>query len=156
MDKKQKPVIAVIGGNEADASVLEQAREAGRLIAQAGATLLCGGLGGVMEAASGGASEAGGLVLGILPGEDKAAANPYIDVPVATGFGTGRNIILVRTADALIAVGGQYGTLSEIAHALQLKKPVFGIGSWDIEGVIRAEDAKEAVGMALEHIKASQ
>ncbi|KKK60906.1 hypothetical protein LCGC14_3019690, partial [marine sediment metagenome] len=87
--------------------------------------------------------------IGILPGEDTSLANPYVSVPVATGLGIARNVIIARTADALIAVGGQYGTLSEIAHALQLGKPVAGIGTWDIEGVQVARDADEAVKVIL-------
>jgi len=125
----------------------------GRLIAHSGAALATGGLGGVMEAASRGASAEGGVVIGVLPGEDKSSANEYVNVPVATGFGIGRNIVLVRTADALIAIGGQYGTLSEIAYALQMGKPIVGIGSWDIEGVVSVSDAAEAVSTVLKMLE---
>jgi len=106
-----------------------------------------------MKAASKGAKAAGGLTVGILPQEHKEEANKYIDVPVATGLGIGRNVIIARTADALIAVGGEYGTLSEIAFALQLGKPVIGIRSWDIRGVIPAYDAEDAVAKAFEALK---
>lgn len=142
--KNHKDIVAVIGARVVDPALLEEAEKVGRVLAEHGVIVLTGGLGGVMEAASKGASEAGGLVLGILPGESTAAANPHVSVPVATGMGIARNVIIARTADALIAVGGEYGTLSEIAHALQMKKPVAGIGSWDIDGVVQAKDAGEA------------
>ncbi len=146
---KTKDIIAVIGSREATEKQLEAAYEVGREIALAGALLLTGGLGGVMEAASKGAKEAGGLVVGILPQEDKNAANPYVDIPIATGLGIGRNVIIARTADALIAVGGEYGTLSEMAFGLQLGKPVIGLQSWDIKGVIKARTPKEAVSLSI-------
>lgn len=148
----RKAAIAVIGGREAGAEALHEAEEAGRLIASSGAILITGGLGGVMEAASRGAKGAGGLTVGILPSDETDSANPYIDVPVATGFGIGRNVIIARTADALVAVGGQYGTLSEIAYALQLGKPVAGIGGWKIEGVHEAADAADAIRHLLGRI----
>ncbi len=140
-----KRVIAVIGGRRVKRGLLTVAEEVGRLIAERGAVLMCGGLGGIMEAAAKGAKHAGGLTLGILPQDDKESANPYIDVPVATGLGIGRNVIIARTADAVVAIGGQYGTLSEIAFSLQLKKTVVGIQTWDIDGVLMAETPEEAV-----------
>ena len=142
---KQGPLIAVIGGRKADKGLRKEAEAVGRLIAQKGGILICGGLHGVMEAAAKGAKSAGGLTIGILPQDHKRDANPYIDLPIATGLGIGRNVIIARTADALIAVGGEYGTLSEIAFALQMKKPVVGIRTWDIKGVVPAENAEEAV-----------
>jgi uncharacterized protein (TIGR00725 family) len=145
-----KPIIAVIGGRRSDKSLLKEAEEAGRLIARKGFTLVCGGLRGVMEAASRGAKSEGGLTVGILPQNDSKEANPFIDIPIVTGLGIGRNVIIARTADALIAVGGEYGTLSEIAFALQMGKPVAGIKTWDIKGVIGAENAEEAVNKVLE------
>jgi uncharacterized protein (TIGR00725 family) len=145
-----KKIIGVIGGRDVTDDLLAAAEEVGGLIAKKGYSLICGGLTGVMEAASKGAKEAGGLTIGILPQEDKDSANPYIDVPIATGMGIGRNVMISRTADALIAVGGEYGTLSEIAFALQLGKPVIGIGSWDIKGVLKAVDAEDAVKKVLE------
>jgi len=150
---KKKPVIAVIGGRKTGKLLLMEAEKAGRLLAGRGAILVSGGLDGVMKAASKGAKAAGGLTVGILPQEHKEEANKYIDVPVATGLGIGRNVIIARTADALIAVGGEYGTLSEIAFALQLGKPVIGIRSWDIRGVIPAYDAEDAVAKAFEALK---
>jgi uncharacterized protein (TIGR00725 family) len=145
-----KKIIGVIGGRDVTDDLLAAAEEVGGLIAKKGYSLICGGLTGVMEAASKGAKEVGGLTIGILPQEDKDSANPYIDVPIATGMGIGRNVMISRTADALIAVGGEYGTLSEIAFALQLGKPVIGIGSWDIKGVLKAVDAEDAVKKVLE------
>ncbi len=130
--------------------MLKEAEEAGRLIAQKGANLVCGGLGGVMEAASRGAKSEGGLTVGILPHNDSKEANQFIDIPIATGLGIGRNIIIARSADALIAIGGEYGTLSEIAFALQMNKPVVGIKTWDIKGIISADNAAEAVSKVFE------
>ncbi|MCX7794101.1 MAG: TIGR00725 family protein [Thermodesulfovibrionales bacterium] len=140
-----RPFIAIIGAGRADDNIRKIAEECGFLIAKKGAILICGGLGGVMEAAAKGAKSAGGITVGILPADSKEGANPYIDIPVATGFGEGRNIIIVRSADGLIAIGGEYGTLSEIAFALKAGKPVIGIRTWDIKGVIKAETPEEAV-----------
>ena len=148
----KKNIIAVIGGRDAEPGLLAEARKVGELLANAGVLVITGGMGGIMEATSRGAQEAGGLTIGILPGDNTNEANPYISVPVATGMGIARNVIIARTADALIAVGGQYGTLSEIAHALQLGKPVAGIGTWDIEGVEVVKDAEEAVRVVLKKI----
>lgn len=144
-----KRIVAVIGGRRTEKALLREAEEVGRLIAGNGAVLVCGGLGGVMEAASRGAKAEGGLTVGILPQNDAKAVNQYIDIPIVTGLGIGRNVVIARTADALIAVGGEYGTLSEIAFALQMGKPVIGIRTWDIKGVIPAENAGEAVEKAF-------
>ena len=119
------------------------------MVAQRGAVLVCGGLGGVMEAACRGAREQGGIAVGILPGLDRGAANPHVDVALPTGLGEARNALVVRAADALIAVGGGYGTLSEIALALKAGKPVVALGSWEIEGVEAAEGPEAAVAAAL-------
>jgi uncharacterized protein (TIGR00725 family) len=108
------------------------AEEVGRRIAQSGAQLICGGLGGVMEAACKGATEAGGLTIGILPGEDSRSANPYVGVAIATGLGIARNVIIVRASDVLIAISGSYGTLNEIAAALNLGKPVVALQTWNL------------------------
>lgn len=127
------------------------AEDVGRLVAQRGAILITGGLGGVMEAASKGANEAGGTVIGILPGFSNKDANKYVTVPLPTGLSHARNVIVVRSADAVIAVAGEYGTLSEIAIALKLGKPVIGINTWDnIEGVVKADNAEDAVAKAFE------
>jgi uncharacterized protein (TIGR00725 family) len=144
----ERQIIGVIGASAAGEELLRDAEETGRLIAGHGFILVCGGLGGVMEAAAKGAKEGGGTTVGILPQEDRHAANPYIDIPVATGFGVGRNVIIVRTADILIAIGGEYGTLSEIAFALKMRKTVIGLGSWEIPGVTRAASPLDAVETA--------
>ena len=122
-------IIGVIGANQPSNVTYRLAQEVGRKIAERGGVVVCGGLGGVMEAACKGAKEAGGLTIGILPGEEAKTANPYVDIPIVTGIGYARNIILVRTAESIIAMDGSYGTLSEIAHALQMGKPVIGIRS---------------------------
>ncbi len=126
------------------------AYEVGRLIARAGAILVCGGRGGVMEAACQGAIEEKGLTIGILPSADVKEANPYVRIPIATGMGMGRNVIIAQTAQAFIAVDGQYGTLSEIAFALQLGKPVICLQPWlTIPGVQVANSPEEAVDLAI-------
>ena len=127
----------------------EEAEEVGRELARAGALLVCGGLGGAMEAACRGAKAEGGTTLGILPGADRDAANPYVDVAVPTGRGEARNALVVRSADALIAVSGGYGTLSEIALALKAGKRVVGLRTWEIEGVVPAASPAEAVALTL-------
>jgi uncharacterized protein (TIGR00725 family) len=126
--------IAVIGHSQANEEEREAAYAAGRLIAGTGAVLVCGGLGGVMEAACQGAKEAGGTTVGILPGTE--GGNPYLDISIRTGLGHARNVLVVLSADAVIAVGGSHGTLSEIAIALKTGRSVYGINTWDIEGVI--------------------
>jgi len=126
------------------------AEAVGRELAARGAVVVCGGLGGVMEAACRGAKKAGGLTVGILPGTDRAAANAFVDVAVPTGLGEARNALVVRAADALIAVGVGYGTLSEIALALKAGKRVVGLDSWDIEGILAAADPQAAVAALLE------
>jgi uncharacterized protein (TIGR00725 family) len=152
----QRLQISVIGAGEGDEEILRDAEEVGRGIAEAGAVLVCGGLGGVMEAASRGASEAGGTVLGILPTLSPADANPYVTHAVATGTGHARNLAVVASGDAVIAVGGEWGTLSEIAYARKLGRPVVAIQSWTLRnragtdlGIVEAETAEEAVSAAL-------
>ncbi len=146
-------IISVVGAGSCSEEIYELARNVGELIAQKGATLVTGGLGGVMEGASKGASEAGGTTVGLLPGFDKGDANKYVTIPITTGLSHARNAVVARSADAIIAVSGEYGTLSEIAIALKLGKPVVGIRTWDsIEGVIKAESAEEAVQKAFKEI----
>jgi uncharacterized protein (TIGR00725 family) len=144
-----KVQIGVVGASECNEVVARQAEEVGRAIARAGAVLVCGGLGGVMEAAARGARREGGLTLGLLPGVRKEAANPYIDLALATGLGHFRNFLIAQTADAVVAVAGKHGTLSEIAMALTLGKAVVGLGSWQIEGVVEASTPEEAVRLAI-------
>lgn len=141
-----KKLIAVIGGSVIKSEEIKNlAFEAGVEIAKRGYVLVCGGMGGVMEEASRGAKSVGGVVVGILPGKDISEANPYIDIPIVTAMSHARNAIIVRTACCVIAIDGEYGTLSEIALAKVINKPVFGIKSWNIEGMIKVSDAKEAL-----------
>jgi uncharacterized protein (TIGR00725 family) len=139
--------IAVIGAARCSDDEEAAAVRVGRAIATGGAVLLCGGNGGVMEAASRGAAGCGGLVIGILP--DTGDGNPYLSVAIRTGLGHARNVVLVQSADAVVAVGGSYGTLSEIAIAAKTKKEVFGYRTWDLPCVIRCEGPEEAVDGAL-------
>jgi hypothetical protein len=126
-------VIGVIGESEfSDPANEQRAEEIGRLVAVAGHTLICGGLSGVMEAACRGAKSAGGTTIGILPGTDPGRANRFVDYAIATGLGEMRNVIIVLSADALVAIGGGFGTLSEIGHALRAGKPLVGIGTWEV------------------------
>ena len=147
------PYIAVIGAGEADDELYERARRVGRLIAERGATLVCGGLGGVMEAAARGATEAGGVAIGVLPDEDRGRANGYLSYSVATGMGQARNLAVVCSAEAVIAVGGEYGTLSEIGLAKKVGRPVVSLGSWELpDHVAVTSTPEEAVGSAFGQI----
>jgi uncharacterized protein (TIGR00725 family) len=139
----------VVGPGEAGPEVVAAAETVGRVLAARGAILVCGGLGGAMEAACRGAREVGGITVGLLPGSDRAQANPYVDIALATGLGEARTALVVRTADALVAVGGGYGTLSEIALALRAGKRVVGVGTWEIEGIEAVESPERAVAAAL-------
>ena len=141
--------MAVVGPGEASSDQLATAEALGRLIARRGAVVVCGGLGGVMEAACRGARAEGGTTIGILPGLDRSTANPHVEVGIATGLGEARNALVVRAADVLIAVGGAYGTLSEIALALKTGKRVVGLETWNIDGVTQAESAEAALTAAL-------
>ena len=141
----KRPIIAVIGTADISTREYETALEVGGLVAKKGWTLINGGLSGVMEAASRGASEAGGTVVGILPQGSTESANKYITIPIATNMGHARNIIIAHTADMLIAVGGGLGTLSEIAVSRKLGKPVFSLGSWKIADTISTKNPKEAI-----------
>ena len=152
----RKPVIAVIGPGSCTPEQAAVAEEVGAALARRGAIVATGGLGGIMEAASRGAHQAGGLVLGILPGSDVSAANPSVDVPVATGLGEARNVVLVSSAQAVVAVGGALGTLSEIAFALKAGRPVIGLNTWSIDPalsggptVIAASSVNDAVSLAF-------
>jgi len=145
-----RKIVAVIGSRDCDATLYQMAQEVGRRVAEGGAILVCGGRGGIMEAACRGVAEAKGVSVGILPGNDIADANDYVTVPIASGIGLARNYLIVRSATAAIAIGGQYGTLSEIAYCLQLGVPVFSLRSWDIKGVIPVETPEQAVDLALQ------
>ena len=138
--------IGVIGAGECSEKTYQLARKLGSEIGKKGWILVCGGLGGVMEAAARGCAEAGGMTVGILPGLDKTSANLYIKIPLATGLGEGRNLLVVRASDVLVSVAGGYGTLSEIALALKVNKPVIGLETWeDIQDVKYVSSAEEAV-----------
>lgn len=141
-----KHIIGVIGGGKCTPEMAQLAEEVGREIALGGAILICGGLSGVMEAACRGAKTANGATIGVLPGLRKSDANDYVDIPIVTGMSEARNIIIVRSADAVIAVGGEYGTLSEISFCLKLRVPVVGLKTWEVDpAVLKAETAEEAV-----------
>lgn len=142
--------IGVIGAGECDAELAKLADAVGRGVAEAGAVLVCGGMGGVMEAACRGAKVAGGMTVGILPGPDRSGANESVDIAIATGFGEARNLAIIRTSDALIAIGGSYGTLSEIGFALKMGKRVVGLKTWDVEGTVAVATAEEAILLAAE------
>ena len=141
--------VAVVGPGEATEEQLTAAEEVGARLASRGAVVVTGGLGGVMEAASRGAAQAGGGAVGLLPGLDRAQANQWVTIALPTGLGELRNGLVVRAADAVIAIGGAYGTLSEVALALKAGKPVVGVGTWAIEGVLAVVGAEEAVERAL-------
>lgn len=154
IDKKN--FIAVIGGGQCSSAEAELAEDVGRELAKHGAILICGGLGGVMEAACKGASSQGGVTIGILPGERHQAANPYVQIPIFTNLGEARNIIVIKSAQAVIAIGGSYGTLSEIGHALRSGIPVIGLNTWSLSrngqldsSIISAQNPAEAVKKAL-------
>jgi uncharacterized protein (TIGR00725 family) len=142
----------VVGAGDADAGQRTAAQEVGRLLAEAGAVVVTGGLGGVMEAASKGAREAGGTTLGLLPGTDRRDANAWLSVAVPTGLGEMRNALVVRAADGVIAVGGVWGTLSEIAFARKTGKPVVALESWDLDGVEKFVTPAEAVAALLHRL----
>jgi uncharacterized protein (TIGR00725 family) len=153
--------ISVIGGSEVGEDIYNLAFEVGKEIAKNGAVLVCGGLSGVMEAACRGAGEEGGLTIGILPFTDENYANEYVDIKIPTGIGFARNLSVVLSAHAVIAVDGSYGTLSEISYALTFKKPVIGLKTWEIKPyysknaprIIRAGTAVEAVKIAIGEAK---
>ena len=156
MSEDNKIFIAVIGGSQCSSQEARLAEEVGRGLAKRGVTLVCGGLGGVMEAACRGASSEGGVTIGILPGENRQAANRYVQFPIVTGIGYARNVAVVKSAQAVIAISGSYGTLSEISHALQNGIPVIGLNTWSLSkngqqdnSIIPAQSPAEAVDKAL-------
>ena len=154
--RNKRKFIAVIGGSQCSSQEAEVAESVGRELARQGAILVCGGRGGVMEAACRGASAEGGITIGILPGDSRQAANPYVQIPIVTGIGYARNVVVVKSAQAVIAIGGNYGTLSEISHALESGIPVIGLNTWSLSrkgqpdnSIIPAQDPTEAVDKAL-------
>ena len=149
-------IIAVIGDSSCSPEEARLAETVGELLAQQGVTVICGGLGGVMEAVCRGAKSKGGLTVGILPGENSSTASPWVDVPVVTGIGEARNMAVVKSAAAVIAIGGRYGTLSEIACALKSGIPVIGLNTWSLsrngvegDSIVRVRSAVEAVNRAV-------
>ena len=148
-------MIAVIGAGDPEPQVEALAYDLGRLLAEAGCVIVCGGLGGVMQAACRGAKSVSGRTVGILPGPSRSDANPYVDVAIATGMGEARNVVIVRTADAAVAVGGGFGTLSEIALMLRAGKRVVGLDTWEVSrggreaGIVSASSAEDAVRLVL-------
>ena len=142
--------VAVCGASEATQAQLDAAREVGRLLAEAGAVVINGGLGGVSSAASEGAASAGGIVVGLLPDAHRAGANPYLTVALPTGMGQSRNALIVTAAQSVIAIGGGWGTLSEIALAKRLGRPVITLDSWPVKGLESVESPADAVRRALE------
>jgi hypothetical protein len=149
-------IIAVIGDSSCSRQQARLAESVGELLARRGAAVICGGLGGVMEATCRGAKSKGGLTVGILPGQDSSMANPWVDVPVVTGIGEARNVAVVKSAQAVIAIGGAYGTLSEIAYALKNGIPVIGLNTWSLsrdkredDSIIRVRSAAQAVDKAI-------
>jgi uncharacterized protein (TIGR00725 family) len=153
-------LIGVIGGEFADGGALDLAYQVGREIGARGHHLVCGGRGGVMREACRGVRDGGGLAVAVLPGDDLADANEYVDIPILTGIGFARNAIIARTANALIAIDGAYGTLSEIAFGFIAGRPIIGLGTWEMTDgqgvpapVLRASTAVEAVDLALTHAR---
>lgn len=153
-------IVSIVGESQASAKVYAEAEELGRLLAKAGFKIICGGLAGVMEAAARGAKSAGGTTIGILPGYNPQEANPYIDIAIASGIGYARNIAVALSGDVVIAVGGRYGTLSEIAYALHFNRPVIALNSWGLlkdgkkdNEIIPVKTPEEAVKKALAILK---
>ena len=145
--------ISVFGGRNITPEVYENSVEIGRLLAQEGFLVFCGGGKGVMEAISKGVSEAGGTVIGILKGKELEEGNDYLTIPIATGMDIARNAVLAYNCDAAIAISGQYGTMSEIAYAFQLDKPVIGYKTWDINPVIQAESPEDVISKLKKELK---
>lgn len=156
-NQQRQPIIAVCGAGTCDAATSQHAETVGRELASAGAVLVCGGLGGVMEAACRGAVQAGGTTLGILPGLDAAAANPWVQLAIPTNMGHARNLLIVQTAQVVIAISGEYGTLSEIALARKIGRTVIGLHTWALgtaadqsPHIVPASTPAEAVRLALQ------
>jgi uncharacterized protein (TIGR00725 family) len=151
MTKMTKPFIGIIGAGKCSKKMGSLAEEVGRAVARSGAILVCGGLDGVMAAAAKGAKSADGVTVGILPGNDKGDANEFIDYPIATGIGEARNLVIIKTSDAVIALPGKYGTLSEMAFCLKMGKPLISLSAWNIsDDVEKFDDPNEAVRRALD------
>jgi uncharacterized protein (TIGR00725 family) len=151
MPVQRKPIIAVIGAGKCSKKLRDMAADIGRYIAENGGVVVCGGLGGIMEGAARGAKEGGGITIGIIPTDNKDDANEFIDHVIVTGFGEARNIIIVKTADAIVALPGKYGTLTEMAFALHAGKPIVSVSAWKLGDEIKqVENPLEAAKIALE------
>ncbi len=154
--RKQKITISVIGGSSIGTKTEDLAEKVGALIAELGCVMVCGGLGGAMEAAAKGAKKAGGITIGILPGKEKDDANPYIDISLPTSIGYARNAIVACSADIIIALPGNYGTNTEICYGLIHSRPVIDLGNWNVDGMIDAkslEDAEEKIKKIIKKLQ---
>ena len=148
---ERKPVIAVVGAGKCSKKLRDMAAEVGKYVAEHGGVIVCGGMGGIMEGAARGAKEAGGTTIGILPSDKKEDANEYIDIVIPSGFGEARNLLVIRAADAVIAFPGKFGTLSEMAFALQGGKPLISVNAWKLGDDIKVvDDPMEAAKLAME------
>jgi uncharacterized protein (TIGR00725 family) len=157
--RERRKLVSIIGGADCSENEFEIAEEVGYLLGKEGVVILCGGRGGVMEAACQGAQKAGGITVGILPGQDPSAGNPYLDIAMPTGMGHSRNSLVAQAAGVVIAIGGGYGTLSEIGIALKTGRVVIGIGTWEaidksgkVITILQARDAQTAVDLAMENL----
>ena len=149
----KKIYIGVIGAGDCSQEIYNMASELGHMIAQNEWILICGGLGGVMEGAAKGCYKGGGMTVGILPGEEKESANPFIHLAIPTGLGEGRNLVVIRASDAVLSIAGGYGTLSEIGLALKMGKPVIGLKTWpSIDGVDYVETPQQAMDMVVSYV----
>lgn len=142
--KNRKIVISVVGGHDASEEVEQLAYQLGNIISKVGAILVCGGLGGVMESVSRGVKDSGGTTIGLLPGDKKSEANPYIDIVLPTSLGFARNVVVACSADIIVALPGSYGTNTEICYGLVYRRPVIDLGTWNIQGMISVRDLDEA------------
>ncbi len=157
MSEQRKPVVAIIGAGKCSKKLRDMAYEAGKYIAENGGVVVCGGMGGIMEGAARGAREGGGLTIGILPTDKKEDANEFIDIVIPTGFGEARNLMVVRSADAVIAFPGKYGTLTEMAFALHAGKPLISVSAWKLGDEIRQVDSPlEAAKLAMELVEENE
>jgi uncharacterized protein (TIGR00725 family) len=156
MGVERKPVIAIVGAGKCSKKLRDKAAVVARHVVKGGGVVICGGMGGIMEGAARGAWEGGGISVGVLPTEDKNDANKFITIPLPTGFGEARNLIVIRAADAVVAFPGKYGTLSEMAFALKIGKPLISISAWKLgDAIIEIDDAQQAAEKALELAQAA-
>ncbi len=156
MPVERKPIIAIVGAGKCSKKLRDKAALVARQVVKNGGIIVCGGMGGIMEGAARGAWEGGGVSIGILPSEDRKDANKFVTFAIPTGFGEARNLMVIRAADAVVAFPGKFGTLSEMAFALKIGKPLISIAAWKLgEGIIQLDDAVEAADKALELAKAA-